>query len=154
MTTKVPLPSLVLAAPAQAQIVDFGLLSGRVMSTDGPVSGARVVVVPTDRTTGGNIETTSTDGSYRVRTPAGTFTMIVTPPAPYAEEDVDLIAPHGADLFAVAAGQTLTGVDVTVGSPASITGTVTTAGRPIEGVAVRAERVGGTVPFAAGPRSR
>jgi hypothetical protein len=148
----VALPSLLPSAPAQAQVVDFGLLSGRVMSTDGPVSGARVVVVPTDRTAGGNIETTATDGSYRVRAPAGTFTMIVIPPAPYAEEDVDLTAPHGADLFALAAGQTLTGVDVTVGSPASITGTVTAAGRPIEGVAVRAERVGGTVPFVAGPR--
>lgn len=156
------LPVLVLALVGvgaasrdQASAVDpGGVISGTVRSAAGPVGGAQLLIVPElGLAVGAPFVTTAADGTFAAGASPGKYTIVVSPPAPYATMDVDLAAPPGADVFTVVSGQTLSGIDIVVGSPATITGTVTAGGRPVSGVTVQSARARGSVPIGMTPPS-
>jgi hypothetical protein len=148
----VPAGPRVTAPPQNSTVV-----SGRIVAADGrPISGAQVLLVPTDAPRAQPRAVVSdVDGAYQFVLPSdggGTF-WIVASRAGYLRAFYGSVAPREA--VTAATGAIVANLDITLQRPAAITGRVFDEnGDPVEGASVRAltvRTVGGRRRLAPGP---
>lgn len=141
-TTAVTIPSGSTRTGVDQQLTTGSAVSGRITGPDDePIEGAQVwAYSPSDGWLPGHAATTDADGDYTVTAPAGTYRLLVMPPA-------DTLLPNtwylGASSRETASpvvtttGSTQTGVDVRLALGSGISGHVGSSwGTPIAGMQV------------------